>query len=63
MDDSSVGTYIIALVFVVIVLFSAVRLHLFFGLHRVTKREEKAKARGPRMSHTRNLREHLFGKH
>jgi hypothetical protein len=53
--------YIIALVFVVIVLVSAVRLHLFFGLHRVTKRG--AKARGPRMSHTRNLREYLFGKH
>jgi hypothetical protein len=52
-------TYIITLVVVVIALLGAVGLHLLFGFHRATKKKVKV----PRIGHTRNLHEYLFGRH
>lgn len=51
-------SYIIAMIVIGILLFSAVRLHLSFGLHRGTK--AKVKVAGPHVERTLHLHDHIF---
>jgi hypothetical protein len=56
-------TYILALAFITILLFSAVHLHFSFGLHRGLKAKVKVKVAVSHVERTPNLHEEIFRKY
>ncbi len=53
-------TYVIALTIIVTLLFGAVYVHFFFGLHRLRKTKNKAEVRVLHVARPPNLHDHIF---